>query len=211
MRLRNFSGNPINHLNRPVQTDWKRADRMSENRLPRRFAGILCTLIFLSVVCVDATDAKGQEVASLNIQSSQPVRDWFKEYDHIRSAAEMSFPEKLQTRMYLQKSLRPGVKMPKRISDLMSKMNSKYITATNAMERLPIVPETKELQEGYTEYFRRMGKWFATGANHDSIDIGETISLAASKKEIESLDRQNKSLDASLRKRYKIPRHGANK
>lgn len=184
---------------------------MPKNRLSRRFAGLIFAMIFLWVVGVDATQAKGQEVASLSIQSSQPVRDWFKEYDHIRSAAEMSFAEKLLTRTYLQKSLRPGARTPKRIADLMSKMNSKYATATNAMEHLPNVPETKELQEGYTEYFRRMGKWFASGANHDSIDIGTTISLAASKKELESLDRQNKSLDASLRKQYKIPRHGANK
>jgi len=178
--------------------------------MARQSAGCLLFSIALTV-CFNTAFAVGQEVASLEVQSSQSVKDWFKEYDQIRSAAEMSLTEKLQTRSFLERRLRPGAQQPKKITDLMAKMNSKYAAATSAMEHLACIPETKELQDGYTEYFKRMGKLFATGANHDLIDIGTTISLAADKKSIEELDQQNKSLDASLRKRYKIPKHGANK
>lgn len=212
MQRRNFSRKTEKHLNLIVRPFRSVQGRQLENSLVRQFASLLFGILLLAgIFCIDPCAAFGQEVASLSTPSCQSVRDWFKEYDQIRTAAEMSLTEKLQTRSFLQKGLRPGAKQPKRIMDLMAKMNSKYATATNAMERLPNLPETKELQDGYTEYFRRMGKLFANGANHDQIDIGTTISLAADRKSIEGLDHQNKTLDASLRKRYKIPKHSLNK
>ncbi len=212
-----FSRNGRRHFNIAARLyEWLSVNS-PEGKFFRRLTGFASTLL-IAVVATEAVIvptqealAKGQEVASLDTQGSQSVRDWFREYDKIRSDAEMSLSEKLQSRSFLQKGLKPGADTPQKITDLMHRMNSKYTTAHHAMEHLQPVAETKSLQDGYTEYFKRMRHLFAHGLNTEQIDIGATISFAAKREEIEILDKRNKSLDASLRKRFKIPRHGANK
>ncbi len=91
---------------------------------------------------------------------------------------------------------------------LLSKMISKYTDAVNEMEKLPILPETQELHEGYLHYFKNARQLF--------IDICEDQKKISSKSEqmlsqlierkrdLEILDQKNKELDARLRKRYDV-------
>jgi hypothetical protein len=119
MPRRNFGSQPNKRSNRFVQPNRSVPERQPENSLAlsvesslaRQFARLLSLMILVAgLVCIESCKATGQEVASLSTNSSQSVRDWFKEYDHIRTAAEMSLLEKLQTRMYLQRVCDPEQK-----------------------------------------------------------------------------------------------------
>jgi len=141
-------------------------------------------------------------------QASQPsLREWFEQYDQIRRDAEMTWGEKFQSRGVLER----GVDSPNRFFGknnraLVDRLLSKYRTAVSAMNKLPILPETKELQEGYTQYFTVMQQLFLDSLAKET-DSERKECLLSAKITIEELDRKNKKLDEDLRKKNGIPRH----
>ncbi len=140
-------------------------------------------------------------------QTRKPsVSEWFEQYDQIRRDAEMSLGEKLQSRSVVEKGLNPGAKSEKKNGALATHLISKYETAVSAMKKLPVLPETRELQEGYTQYFIKMQQVFVECHKVRKAPATKQ-SLLSEKKKLEDLDKKNKKLDDELRKHYGIPKH----
>jgi hypothetical protein len=134
-------------------------------------------------------------------QQSITAAEWFTRYDEIRRRAEMTIVEKLQSFGLAFK------KADKRNAALASRMIRKYTTALSAMKELESTPETKELQDGYIEYFTAARQLMT-----DCLDVQEQVpstnqSLMSTKRELEELDKKNKKLDAELRRKYVISKH----
>lgn len=129
------------------------------------------------------------------------VREWFSKYDQIRRDAEMTTGDKLQSLLLAAK------KPEEENAALATRMLEKYTTAISGMKELESLPETRELHEGYIEYFSMARQLFA-----DYLDAQKAIpftnqSLIPTKKKLEVLEKTNRQLDRELRKKYTIVRH----
>ncbi|MCC7529906.1 MAG: hypothetical protein IT342_15390 [Candidatus Melainabacteria bacterium] len=167
-----------------------------------------CTLSLFLIPCralpQSATSGAMPEGSSQKQESSQAnsaVSDWFAKYDRIRCDAEMTAGEKMQA-MRLN-----AAKPQKKNGKLASRMLAKYTIALSAMKQLPPVPETRELQERYTEYFGKASQLFS-----DFVDAQTNVpypveSLSARRRELEVFDKSNKALDKVLRAKYSISKH----
>lgn len=129
------------------------------------------------------------------------VVEWFKKYDEIRRDAEMSLADKFQAMLLATGS--PG----KRNVTVASHMAVKYSVALAEIKRLEPIPETKELQEGYTEYFSRAYKLLQDELNGQELKPLNDKNFLEVKHQLERLDGKNKKLDDQLRKEYGIPKH----
>ena len=145
----------------------------------------------------------------LSADQKEAVVEWFKKYDQIRRDAELTLAEKFQTMSFLDKNLDGKTALRKRDQELVARMNAKYAKADEAMKNLQPVSEVKELQEGYSNYFRQVHHVFtryvkdSTGcdANTPHSTVQEQRSA------LEELDSKNKKLDAQLRSKYGIAKH----
>jgi len=153
-----------------------------------------------------------QEAASNSATLASPlaskfgVHEWFAIYDQIRRDAEMTLGEKLQTKTALEKGLNTGKKSEKKNGAVPLRVISKYTGAVSALQKLQVLPETSELQAGYTQYFTKMRQLFLDSSQTGNTPAAKhTFSLAA--KELQELDKKNKKLDEELRKKYAIPKH----
>lgn len=134
-------------------------------------------------------------------QHSAPVTEWFNKYDQIRRDAEMTPAEKLQ-------SFQLAAKKPQRSNAVLaSRMVKKYTTALSEMKVLGSIPETKELQDGYVEFFSKARQLFVDYLDAQTHVPFTNCTLISTRKNLENLDQTNKKLDRELRKRYMIPKH----
>jgi hypothetical protein len=173
-----------------------------------RIPVILCAVASL-LASVQATP-EIMDSASASTQSSQKrgvrhrstqVIKWFKKYDQIRRDAEMTWGDKWQSRLLA------AAKPETRNAALASRMIKKYTTALSAMKELPPLAETRELQEGYIQYFSMARQLFADYLAAQKVVPFTNQSLFPTKKKLEELDKTNKKLDSTLRKQYAITKH----
>lgn len=179
---------------------------MVSNRWRRSL--IFCAFSFLLIPfnALAQTVASGAEpeVTSPKQESCElkpAVRDWFAKYDQIRRDAEMTTGEKMQA-MHLNAD-----KPQQKNAALASKMLARYSTALSAMKQLSPIPETRELQERYTEYFSRASRLFSDFVDAQTKVPYPSESLTAGRKELEAFDKSNKVLDKDLRLKYSISKH----
>lgn len=187
------------------------ADFEDEKVMPlrqQRISLAICTMAYLFAptlglsknASVESQTKPGSEMQEVRQPSVTP-KEWFSRYDQIRRGAEMTMADKFQSLLLASK--RPE----KRNAALASRMIQKYTTALTEMKQLESIPETKELQDGYIEYFNTARQIFSgyLDAQHQVPFTNQ--SLMPPKKKLEELDKKNKTLDADLRQRYLITKH----
>ncbi len=134
------------------------------------------------------------------------VHEWFEMYDQIRRDAEMTLGEKLHARSALQKRVNSEKETENKSDAVTARIIAKYTAAVSALQKLQVVQETSELQDGYTEYFTKMHQLFVDNSGAESTSATKQ-SLALEVKQLQELDKKNKKLDDELRKKYGIPKH----
>lgn len=162
----------------------------------------------LTLGCISPSPAYADvPTASAEAPVSNPaVTEWFAKYDQIRSDAEMETGEKLKYGTAMRRALKSGSKISPGAMEFLKRMAAKYATASTALGALTPPPETRDLQEGYIQYFRDMEKCF-TDCTQQDLNAGKTDARSANKERIEALNNTNKKLDETLRKKFGIPKH----
>lgn len=135
------------------------------------------------------------------------VRGWFDKYDRIRRSAEMTMGEKIACRSVLERGLKNAQKEGDKHRELAQKMVKKYADALASMQGLQSIPETKELQEGYTEFFNKGHKLWQDCLGGDGQDPADASALEQSRNQLLAHDKKIKKLDEELRRKYGIPHH----
>ena len=171
---------------------------------------LIVSFMFLPPACV-AENAATQSSEEKHDDTSQ-IYTWFNQYDEIRRNAEMSLSEKLRMHHFFGKGLTAFAPDSSEPSEkLIAQMVERYGTATQAMEALPAVPETKELQIGYTKFFKQakdlFEKYLDIQKNRKKVGFTEHLPLVDQKTALQNLDAKNKALDKSLRQKYSISPH----
>lgn len=167
------------------------------------FMPLLCMLM-LSAPCM--TTPVFADSSSESEDNQKRISDWFEVYDEIRRDAEMTTGEKLKYGNSLKKSLKSGEKLSESTKEFAEKMREKYEAAAAATKKLSEIPETKELQEGYSQYFSDMEHSFAEMTKPDVAEVSAQTK-AETKAKLEKLTAENKALDARLRAKYGIAKH----
>lgn len=170
---------------------------------------IFCTVSFLffrehSAIFARSDDnsaAVSPEQSGQMYLNSVAVTNWFAAYDQIRRDAEMSMRDKVQARSL------SASKPSKKNVELASRMLEKYTIALAAMKELTPVPETKDLHDGYTEYFGQARELFSDFIVEQEKVPFSNQKLVSAKKKLEELDSKNKMLDKELRQKFNIPKH----
>ena len=181
-----------------------------------------------TVVCQMAAVAQPQYIPGQNGQNSQPaagvakpieptnpelIKSWFKKYDEIRRAAQLSARDKAKANELLSKGLAiiiPGdekVQTQKLLRDLVTR----YSAAEEALKQLPLYPETETLHRGYYQYFSQAKALF-----NDYLTVQNNVlardqygnplakTLMFRKHNLEVLDQNNKNFDEQLRQRFGV-------
>lgn len=174
----------------------------------QNYVFILCLLIGLQME--GQVLAKSEDSNSTTLPAPQAsnfgVHEWFEMYDQIRRDAEMTLGEKLHARGALQKRLNSKNETENKSDALTARIIAKYTAAVSALQKLQVLQETSQLQDGYTEYFTKMRQLFVDNSGAESTSATKQ-SLALAVKQLQELDRKNKKLDDELRKKYGIPKH----
>lgn len=98
-------------------------------------------------------------------------------------------------------------KADKNNAALAERMIKKYTVATSEIKQLRPTPETRELQRGYTEYFSSARLLFTDFLKAERTVPFSIKQLTPAKNRLETLDKNNKRIDAELRKKFGIPKH----
>jgi hypothetical protein len=167
---------------------------------------IICSIVFVAAtvgpaLSDDSDSGQSDPVSETKVTRKHKIVEWFKKYDQIRREAEMSLADKFQA--LLMATGDPG----KRAFNLASRMSTKYKRALAEIKKLKPEPETKDLQEGYTEYFVKARQVLEEHLAPDSPTRISNKSLEEVRKNLEELDHKNKQLDDDLRKEFHIPKH----
>lgn len=169
------------------------------------------TPLFFMLLLSSATStlpgyAESTPASAENVQVNKAVTEWFEKYDAIRRDAEMSTGEKLKHGTALKKALKSNSKLSEGTKNFIEKMRTKYEVAATAIKQLAEIPETKQLHEGYIQYFTDMEHSFAEILKQDE-SPASTQSKVETKAKLDTLSAKNKTLDASLRQKYGIAKH----
>ena len=150
---------------------------------------------------------------AVNPQHQAQVYQWFLHYDEIRRRAQMNPIEKQQADGLLARGF--SLFMPGQdkaaARQLLSNLVAKYHNATQAIKALPIVPQTKQLQMAYYQYFENAMNLFSdylrVQDNIFAVDSsGQAIAkqLIQRKLALETLEQNCKQLDAQTRQSHGI-------
>ena len=159
---------------------------------------------------------QGATASSYVGASTDTVKQWFQQYDTVRRQAQMKPDERSRADRLLSNGLSMIVPGPEKIDSqqLLTKLVTRYGLARQQLERLPVLPETKELHRGYYQYFTEAQRLFSDYLKvQDNLfaadDSGKPIAgqLIERKTFLESLDARNKYIDAQLRQRFAIPNY----
>lgn len=148
-----------------------------------------------------------------NPQEAAKIYQWFLNYDEIRRRAQMNPIEKQQADGLLARGL--GLFMPGNdklaAKQLLSGLVMRYQKATQSLQSLPLLPETKQLQEAYYQYFDNAMRLFAdylrVQDNVFAVDnTGQSIAkqLIQRKMMLENHEQMCKELDRQTRLLYGI-------
>ena len=165
-----------------------------------------CLLSFMTMPNIAFAEADSTS-SKVSEETPKPIAEWFAAYDQIRRDAEMPLSEKLKYGGAVKKALKTGGKLSPSTQKFAEKMIAKFAAATAAMKALKPVPETKELHDGYIQYFTEMEKNFSDCVHKQEIDASLAESKTAAKRSIETLNNKNKKLDDDLRTKYDVPKH----
>jgi len=174
----------------------------------RKIIAVIALSLSVGFLVPDASFADSTTTSTDTAESNPAVTEWFAKYDQIRRDAEMATSEKLKYGSAMKKALNAGAKVSPGTKEFMKRMSSKYEAASAAMSALTPTPETKELHDGYLQYFDEMGKSFSAAcASEENADSADSAAKSETKDRIEALDNANKKIDAKLRQRFGIPKH----
>ncbi len=157
--------------------------------------------------------AKGMQKSSASPQQAAKVYQWFLKYDEIRRRAQMNPIEKQQADGLLARGLSLFMPGQDKLAgkQLLSGLVIRYQTATQSMQSLQVLPETKKLQEAYYQYFetamRLFQDYLKVQDNLFAVDnTGQSIAkqLIQRKAELENLEHMCKELDAQTRSAYGV-------
>ncbi|MBC8000446.1 MAG: hypothetical protein IAF58_21020 [Leptolyngbya sp.] len=164
---------------------------------------------------IPVSPQSGGQQMQRNGNPSAYVPQWFGRYDQIRRQAQMTPAEKMKSDTLMAKGM--GAMLgsgPDKgtMQVLLTKMVSKYSTASEQMKQLPLYPETEKLHRGYYQYFSDAKRLFSdylrvqTSIFAVDDETGKPVVslLMARKQNLENLDIQNKALDDQLRKQFGI-------
>lgn len=188
----------------------------------------LATLTFVTLTFAFYFEARAQNNANPSAQSPpamsqasptsgttdfKTIQSWFNKYDQIRRKAQLSPKDKVKASALLSKGLAiivPGddkVASQKLLRDLVTR----YSTAEAQIKLLPLYPETEKLHRGYYQYFNNakllFSDYMAVQNNvlaTDSFGNPLAKTLLVRKQNLEMLDKNNKSYDEVLRKKFGI-------
>lgn len=146
-------------------------------------------------------------------QQSAQVYHWFLQYDEIRRRAQMNPIERQQADGLLARGF--SILMPGQdkiaAKQLLTNLVSKYHNATQAIKALPVIPETKQLQLAYYQYFETAMNLFAdylkVQDNIFAVDsTGQAIAkqLLQRKMGLEGLEQSCKNLDGQVRQHFGV-------
>lgn len=176
-------------------------------RFRNQFVALFSLLSLLSGGSFEIASADSPPSTNENEEVNKPVSDWFAKYDEIRRDAEMTMGEKLKYGNALKKGLKTGGKLSKSTQEFVERMRAKYEAASVAMKALSAVPETKELQDGYVQYFIEMERTFSECLSMQEVTPDSTQAKSQAKEKLEKLNAKNKKLDEELRVKFDIPKH----
>ncbi|MBX9879958.1 MAG: hypothetical protein K2Y22_15985 [Candidatus Obscuribacterales bacterium] len=157
--------------------------------------------VLSSLVIGSAIPAKSVDDYAKTPRKNAAVIEWFKRYDQIRCEAECTAKDKCQM-LFLGEH-----KADKNNAALAERMIKKYTVATSEIKQLRPTPETRELQRGYTEYFSSARLLFTDFLKAERTVPFSIKQLTPAKNRLETLDKNNKRIDAELRKKFGIPKH----
>ena len=179
--------------------------RPHDHSLPK--IALILALLVTRPIAAEAQDPAVSAPADQEQSQTIDIGEWFSRYDQIRRDAELTLGEKLQCRGLLERGLSGEIKPGGRSAALVEKMIAKYGAAASRMQALPTVLQTSELQSGYAQYFSQVHQLFQDCLKSPEASDGAGQALPVRRKELEELDKKNKSLDEVLRKEFSIPRH----
>lgn len=163
----------------------------------------------LAVVCCNTpvvfADSRSAETESASVNPA--VTEWFEQYDEIRRSAEMTTGEKLKYGSSLKKALKSGGELSPTTKEFIQRMKSKYAAAHTSLQALKTPAETRDLQQGYAQYFKDMEESFGGCLDAQELSAEETAVKVERKEKIEALNSANKKMDDTLRKKFGIPKH----
>jgi hypothetical protein len=171
------------------------------------FTPLICLVLLFPATTLTPANAETAPSTTETEQSKKSIVEWFEKYDEIRRSAEMSTGEKLKYGGALKKALKSGGALSDGTKKFVEKMRAKFEAAAAATKKLPEIPETKDLQEGYVQYFTEMERSFAECITIQEITPDSTKSKSETKAKLEKLSAKNKKLDGALREKYVIPKH----
>ena len=146
-------------------------------------------------------------------QQAAKVYRWFLSYDEVRHRAQMNPIEKQQADGLLARGL--GLFMPGQdkmaAKQLLGALVVRYQTATQALQGIALVPETRQLQELYYQYFdtsmHLFSDYLVVQDNVFAVDAsGQSVAkqLIQRKLALENLERSCKDLDGQVRQMYGV-------
>ena len=157
----------------------------------------------------DAGECKGNE-KDLN---NEEIKNWFSMYDGIRRKAQMSPKEKSKADRYLHRGfaiLIPGFGRI-RAHKLLKTLINRYEKASSDLERLPEIPETKELKKAYVDFFKQShsvfkdcNKLLVNPFAYNKKDGFLKKSIKERHKKLKSMESDAKTLDQKLRDKHNI-------
>ncbi len=154
------------------------------------------------------------QVATRQGSNPQAILDWFQRYDAIRRQAQMNPADRQKADALMSKGISMFIPGDEKVATqkLLNNLVGRYATASEEMKRLPLYPETERLHRGYYQYFANAKDLFGDYLKvQDNIMVKDASgnALAATlmnrKQSLETLDTNNKALDAQLRSQFGIP------
>ena len=139
--------------------------------------------------------------------NSQRIKSWFNRYDQIRRRAQMSMTEKARAQRLTTAALSGNPKDVAAAKAMLSSLATRYSNALAAMNSLPKMRETQQLQTAYSRYFRTGKAVFQNlrstinGGNKPAM----LVAMQQGKSKMSAVDGQAKAIDRKVRKMYKIP------
>lgn len=154
-----------------------------------------------------------QQVASRPASNPQAIRDWFQRYDQVRRQSQMNPVERQKADALMAKGISMFIPGDEKVATqkLLNNLVGRYATASEQMKGLPLYPETERLHRGYYQYFNNAHELFG-----DYLKVQDNIlakdgagnalagTLMTRKQNLETLDTNNKALDAQIRAQFGI-------
>jgi hypothetical protein len=183
---------------------------------------LIVQAFFILMLCaqiqapVDATNSSTNKKSKLtsNFTQSDPVKNWFNNYDQIRRQAQLSPAERQKADQIMGKGL--SIFMPgadKALAqNLLANLVKRYDIAVQQMAALPVIPATEQLHRAYYQYFVDARRLFSEYLQlQDDLlatdpNTGQPVAsgLVERKENLAALDQNNKMLDEKIRQQYGI-------